>query len=65
MQTRSWSNLEELFGVMTEDGVEREVVQVAVLVATVVVVVDEVLDVVVRADVLDVLRADDSVVNIR
>ena len=50
---------------MAEDGVEREVVQVAVLVATVVVVVDEVLDVVVRADVLDVLRADDSVVNIR
>ena len=65
MQTRSWNNLEELLGVVAEDGVEREVMQVAVLVATVVVVVDEVLDVVVRADVLDVLRADDSVVNIR
>lgn len=47
--------LEEVLGKMPEDGVERVVVQVAVLGAVVVVEVDEVLDVVVGADVLDVL----------
>lgn len=47
---------EELLGVALEDGVEGEVMQVSVLRATVVVVVDEVLDVVVRPDVLNVLQ---------
>ena len=50
------TDLEEVFGVVLEDWVERKVVDVTVLVAAVVVEVHEVLDVVVRPDVLNVLQ---------
>ena len=45
-----------MFGVVLEDWVERQVVDVTVLVAAVVIEVHEVLDVVVRTDVLNVLQ---------
>ena len=50
------SYLEEVFGEVAEHGVECVVVQVAVFVASVMVVVDEVLYVVVGADELYVLK---------
>ena len=54
--TANETNLQEVFGVVLEDWVERKVVDVTVLVAAVVVEVHEVLDVVVRPDVLNVLQ---------
>ena len=47
--------LEEVFGVVLEDGAEGEVGQLRVLLVAVVAEVDEVLDVVVGADEIDVL----------
>ena len=45
-----------MFGVVFEDWVERQMVDLTVLVAAVVVELHEVLDVVVRPDVLNVLQ---------
>ena len=49
--------LDEMFRVVFEDGVESVVVQTGVFVPLVVVVVDEVLNVVVRPNVLNILQA--------
>ena len=54
--TASETHLQEVFGVVLEDWVERQVVDVTVLVAAVVVEVHKVLNVVVRPDVLNVLQ---------
>ncbi len=48
--------LEEVLGEVFEDGVEREVMQVSVVLAVVVVVIDKIFDVVVRTDVFYVLQ---------
>ena len=54
-----------MLGEVGEDGVERQVVQVPVVLSAVVVEVDEVLDVVVGPDVLDVLKKNKRVIIIK